>query len=282
MRNLFAFIRRYSVLMLFLLLEIISMYLLFRYNSFHQAVYMDVASEITGSIQSQYSKVNGYFSLRKENEDLRRRLNELQNQLPENFQHPDTSARLVTDTVRIDSVTATRRYLYQEAVVVNNSISQPNNYITLHRGSKQGVEPGMVVVGPNGVVGVVLDVTDNYSTVMSMLNKQSRISAKLRKTGEAGRIEWDGASPRLVQFRDIPKSVKISVGDTVQTSQYSDFPPGIMVGIVQKVIAEQSTNNYLIQVRPSTDFSRIQNVFVVKNLQRDEQLELENRTKNKK
>jgi rod shape-determining protein MreC len=281
-RNLFAFIRRYSVLMLFLLLEIISFYLLFRYNRFHQAVYMDVANEITGSLQAQYNKVNSFFSLRQENVDLRRRLNELQNQLPQNFQQPDTSARLVTDTVRIDSVLTSRRYLYHEAQVVNNSVSQPNNYITLHRGSKQGVEPGMVVVGPNGVVGVVLDVTDNYSTVMSMLNKQSRISARLKNTGEAGRIEWDGDNSRLVQFRDIPKSVKVKVGDTVLTSQYSDFPPGIMVGVISKIIAEQSTNNYLLQVRPSTDFSRIQNVFVVKNLQREEQLELESRTKNKK
>ncbi len=282
MRNLFAFIRRYSVLMLFLLLEIISFYLLFRYNRFHQAVYMDVANEITGSLQAQYNKVNSFFSLRQENVDLRRRLNELQNQLPQNFQQPDTSARLVTDTVRIDSVLTARRYLYHEAQVVNNSVSQPNNYITLHRGSKQGIEPGMVVVGPNGVAGVVLDVTDNYSTVMSMLNKQSRISARLKNTGEAGRIEWDGANSRLVQFRDIPKSVKVKVGDTVLTSQYSDFPPGIMVGVISKIIAEQSTNNYLLQVRPSTDFSRIQNVFVVKNLQREEQLELESRTKNKK
>lgn len=282
MRNLFAFIRRYSVLILFLLLEIISCYLLFRYNRFHQAVYMDVASEITGYLQAQYNTVNSYFLLREENDALRHKLSELQNRLPENFQQPDTTVQLVTDTVRVDSVVTMRRYQYQEAQVVNNSISQPNNYITLHRGSRQGVQPGMVVVGPGGVVGVVLDVTDNYATVMSVLHRQSRISARLKKTGEAGRIEWDGANPRLVQLRDIPKSVRVKVGDTVLTSQYSDFPPGIMVGVIQKVIAEQSTNNHLLQVRPSTDFSRIQNVFVVRNLQRDEQLELENRTKNKK
>jgi rod shape-determining protein MreC len=131
-------------------------------------------------------------------------------------------------------------------------------------------------------VGVVLDATENFSTIMSMLHKQSRISARLKKTGESGKIEWDGANPRLVQFKDIPKSVKINKGDTVFTSQYSDFPPGIMIGIIEKIILEQSTNNYLLQVKPSTDFSRLQNVFVVKNLQRAEQLELENRLKKKK
>lgn len=243
---------------------------------------MDAAGEITGSIQAQYSRVENYFNLKKENEDLRKRLTELQNKLPENFQVADTSSRIVSDTVAIDTSGTKRRYLYLDAQVVNNSISQPNNFITIHRGTKQGVEPGMVVLSPNGIVGVVLDATENFSTVMSMLHKQSRISARLKKTGESGKIEWDGANPRMVQFKDIPKSVKVNKGDTVLTSQYSDFPPGVMIGIIEKVIPEQSTNNYLLQVKPSTDFSRLQNVFVVKNLQRAEQMELENRLKKKK
>lgn len=243
---------------------------------------MDAAGEITGSIQTQYSKIENYFNLKKENEDLRKKLTELQNKLPENFQVADTSSRIVNDTVAIDTSGTKRRYVYLDAQVVNNSISQPNNFITIHRGTKQGVEPGMVVLSPNGIVGVVLDATENFSTVMSMLHKQSRISARLKKTGESGKIEWDGANPRMVQFKDIPKSVKVNKGDTVFTSQYSDFPPGIMIGIIEKVIPEQSTNNYLLQVKPSTDFSRLQNVFVVKNLQRAEQMELENRLKKKK
>ena len=115
-----------------------------------------------------------------------------------------------------------------------------------------------------------------------MLNKQSRISARLKKTGESGKIEWDGANPRLVQMRDIPKSVKIEKGDSVITSQYSDFPPGILIGIIEKVILEKSSNNYLLQVRPANDFSRLHNVFVVSNLQRNEQLELEDKLKKKK
>ena len=282
MRNLFAFIRRFSVLLFFLVLEVISLTLLFRYNKFHQAAYMDTAGEITGSIEAQYSKVSGYFSLKKENEALRRRLTEVQNKLAENFQSPDTSQQIITDSIPIDTLGNKRKYLYMDAEVVNNSVSQPNNYFTIHRGTKQGVQPGMVVISPNGVAGVVLDATDNFATVMSMLNKQSRISARLKKTGESGRIEWDGKNPRQVQLRDIPKSVKPAVGDTVITSQYSDFPPGVMIGVIEKVIPEQSSNNYLLQIRPANDFSRLQNVFVVSNLQRNEQLELENRLKKKK
>lgn len=279
MRNLFAFIRRFSVLLLFLLLQTVSFVLLFRYNKFHQAAYMDTAGEITGALELQYSKVNGYFRLKKENEDLRRRLNELQNKLSENFQSPDTAQRIMTDSVPVDTTGALRKYLYMDAVVVNNSVTQPNNYFTIHRGSRQGVGPGMVVLSPNGVAGVVMDVNENFATVMSMLNRQSRISAKLKKTGESGRIEWDAVNPRRVQLRDIPKSVKVKPGDTVVTSQYSDFPQGILIGTIEKVILEQSTNNYLLQVTPSNDFSRLQNVFVVANLQRAEQLELEKRVK---
>jgi rod shape-determining protein MreC len=243
---------------------------------------MDAAGEITGSIQAQYAGVEHYFNLKKENADLRRKLNELQNRLPENFQGADTSSKLITDSIPFDTTGERRRYLYMDARVVNNSVSLPTNYITLHRGSKQGVEPAMVVLGPNGVVGVVLDVTDNFSTVMSMLHRQSRISASLKKTGESGRIEWDGAIPNRVQLRDIPKSVKLQKGDTVLTSQYSDFPTGVMIGIIEKVTPEQSSNNFLIQVRTTTDFSRLQNVFVVKNLQRSEQRELEQRLQQKK
>ncbi len=243
---------------------------------------MDTAGEITGNVEAQYKKVNGYFNLKKENEELRKRLNEVQNKLVENFSSPDTTIRIVTDSVSVDTTGAKRKFLYMEAEVVNNSISQPNNYFTIHRGRMQEIEPGMVVISANGVAGVVLDVTDNFATVMSMLNKQSRISARLKKTGESGRIEWDGVNPRLVQLRDIPKSVKIEKGDSVITSQYSDFPPGIMIGIIEKVILEKSSNNYLLQVRPSNDFSRLQNVFVVSNLQRNEQLELESKLKKKK
>ena len=280
MRNLFAFIRRHAILLLFLILEILSLSLLVQYNRFHESVYMDVAGEWTGKAEEKMQNWRMYFSLKKENEALQKKVNELQNQLAQNFQIPDTSSgNILSDTIRIDSLTQYRKYLYREATVVNNSVHLPNNFITLHRGFLQNLKPGMVVVGPLGVIGVVVDVSNNFSTVMSMLHRQSRISAKLKKTGEMGRIEWDGADPRLVQMKDIPKGVKLKKGDTVLTSQYSDFPADIPVGIIEKIVPEKSTNNYLLHIRPTTDFSKIQHVFVVENLQKAEQEELENRNK---
>jgi rod shape-determining protein MreC len=282
-RNLFAFIRRHAILLLFLILEIISLSLLVQYNRFHQSVYMDIAGEWTGKAEEKMQNWRLYFSLKKENEALQQRVNELQNQLAQNFQIPDTSTgKIQSDTLLIDSLTQYRKYLYREATVVNNSVHLPTNFITLHRGYLQNIQPGMVVVGPLGVIGVVMDVSNNFSTVMSMLHRQSRISAKLKKTGEMGRVEWDGADPRLVQMKDIPKGVKLQKGDTVLTSQYSDFPADVPVGIIEKIVPEKSTNNYLLHIRPTTDFSKIQHVFIVENLQKAEQEELENRNKKTK
>ena len=278
MRNLFAFIRRYAILLLFLSLEIISMSLLVQYNRFHQSVYMDIAGEWTGKAEEKVQNLRIYFTLKEENEALKRRVNELQSQLKENYQVPDTSAATISsDTIKTDTIYEYRKYLYREATVVNNSIHLPNNFITLHRGRLQNIQPGMVVVGPQGVIGVVLDVSNNFATVMSMLHKQSRISARLKNTGEMGRIEWDGVSPQLVQMKDIPKGVKLQKGDTVVTSQYSDFPANIMVGTIEKIIPEKSTNNFLLHIRPSTEFSKIHHVFVIENLQKSEQESLENR-----
>ena len=280
MRNLFAFIRRYAIFIFFLILEIISFSFLFRYNRFHQSAYMDSAGEWTGQLEEQVQDWRIYFSLKKENEALRKKVNDLQNQLLQNFQSADTStATPKTDTIKIDSLEQYRKYLYREATVVNNSISLPNNFITLHRGKKQQIKPGMVVIGPSGIVGVVLDVSDNFSTVMSMLNRQSRISAQLKNTGEMGRIEWDGVSPERIQLKEISKGVKLKKGDSVITSQYSDFPANIMIGTIDKIMLEKSTNNYLLHVRPSTEFSKIQNVFVVENLQREEHQALELKNK---
>jgi rod shape-determining protein MreC len=244
---------------------------------------MDIAGEWTGKAEEKMQNWRLYFSLKKENEALQQRVNELQNQLAQNFQIPDTSTgKIQSDTLLIDSLTQYRKYLYREATVVNNSVHLPTNFITLHRGYLQNIQPGMVVVGPLGVIGVVMDVSNNFSTVMSMLHRQSRISAKLKKTGEMGRVEWDGADPRLVQMKDIPKGVKLQKGDTVLTSQYSDFPADVPVGIIEKIVPEKSTNNYLLHIRPTTDFSKIQHVFIVENLQKAEQEELENRNKKTK
>ena len=276
MRNIFLFIRRYFNFLFFLVLQIIALSFLFRYNKFHEAAFMGVANELTGRVSSKYSNVEYYFHLKKTNESLAAENERLLNSLKSNFQSPDSSQRTVIDTIKIDSTSSIRRYLYMSARVVNNSVSLQNNYITIHRGDKQGVKKDMGVVSANGIVGVVVNTSDNFSVVMTMLNRQSGVSAKLLNSREIGKVQWDGENPERVTLINISKSAKVNKGDSVITSGYSlSFPPNILVGTIAEVVDDKSSNFYTLMIKPSTNFYNVEYVNVVENLQRDEQKKLE-------
>lgn len=280
MRNIFLFIRSYFNFLFFLVLQIVALSFLFRYNKFHEAAFMGIANELTGRVNSKYSNVEHYFHLKKTNELLASENERLLNTLPSNFQSPDSSRHLIVDTVKTDSSASTRRYLYMSARIVNNFVSLQNNSITIHRGSMQGVKKDMGVVSANGIVGVVVNTSDNFSVVMTMLSRQSSVSAKLLKSGEVGKVQWDGDSPERVTLINIPKSAKVSKGDSVITSGYSlSFPPNIMVGTIAEVVDDKSSNFYTLMLKPSTNFYNVEYVNVVENLQRDEQKKLEESVK---
>jgi rod shape-determining protein MreC len=132
------------------------------------------------------------------------------------------------------------------------------------------------VISPTGLVGMVVNTSENFAVVMTMLNRQSSVSAKLKKTGEIGKIQWDGESPGRVTMINVPKSVQVAIGDSVVTSGYSlSFPPGVLIGTITEVINEKSSNFYTLSVKPSTNFYNVEYVTVVGNLQKDEQRKLE-------
>ena len=276
MRNIFLFIRRYFNFLFFLVLQIVALSFLFRYNKFHEAAFMGVANEITGRVGERYSNVQYYFHLKKENESLAKKNEELLNLLPSNFQPADTLVQVVTDTIPYDTLGHFRKYVWRGARVVNNSISLQNNYITIHRGENQGVRKDMGVISSDGIVGTVVNTSENFAVVMSMLNRQSSVSAKVKKTGEVGKVQWDGTSPLFVTMVNVPKSVKIAKGDTIVTSGYSlKYPENIMVGTVQEILSDKGTNFYTLKLKPATNFYSVAHVFVVENLQAEEQRKLE-------
>jgi len=280
MRNIFLFIARYSNLLFFLLLQVVSLSMLFRYNKFHQAAYMNVANEFTGRVFTRYNNIETYFSLRQENEKLRQQNADLLNQMNTNFSAPDSTVQMVTDTLRLQDMEQYRKYVFLPAKVISNSVSEQNNYITLHRGSGQGVGVNMAVMGPAGIIGKVVDVSPNMSVVMSLLHRKNSVVALLRKGSGYGEVIWDGRDPRFVNLVNIPRTVKVAKGDTVVTSPYSDiFPPGHVVGYVEAVSEERSTSMYNIRVRTATDFFSVQHAFVVKNLQKAEMDSLTKRIK---
>jgi len=279
-RNIFLFIRRYFNFLFFLVLQIVALSFLFRYNKFHEAAFMGVANELTGRVSAKYSNVEYYFHLKKTNESLAAQNEHLLNSLPSNYQAPDSSKQIITDTTRYDTLGTIRRYVWRGARVVNNTVSLQNNYITIHRGEKQGVLKEMGVVSPAGLVGRVVNISENFSVVMTMLNRQSSVSARLRKSGEIGKIQWDGRSPDFVTMINIPKSAPVAKGDSIVTSGYSlSFPPGIMIGTIAEVIDDKTSNFYSLKVKPSTNFYNVEYVTVVDNLQKEEQKKVEEAAK---
>ncbi|MBX3258004.1 MAG: rod shape-determining protein MreC [Chitinophagaceae bacterium] len=275
MRNVFLFIRRNFNFIFFLILQLTALYMLFHYNRYHEAAFMGVASEVTGRINRQYNNVEYYFNLKKTNEGLVEENRKLRNLLKQDFLVPDTSSSLVVDSIKVDSLEPHRRYLYFPAKVINNSVTSQNNYLTLSRGTAQGIAKDMAVISPTGIVGKVVHVSANMATVMSLLHSKSQVSASLQKSGETGSVEWDGKDPQVITFKNIPKSAEVKKGDTVVTSRYSTFPPGQPIGIITDIEDPQSSNFYLLKLRPLTNFFNVQFVYVVKNLQKEEQDALE-------
>jgi rod shape-determining protein MreC len=275
-RNVFLFIRRHTNFLFFLVLQIIALSILFRYNKFHEAIFMNASTEITGRINEKYNTVEYYFQLKKTNESLLKENLRLRQLLKENYEAPDSAKRLFLDTIRVDSARSVLKYRIMEAKVVSSTTSLQANYLTIHRGSAQNVRANMGVIGPQGVVGTVVNASENYATVMSLLHYHSSVIVKLKNGGERGVVKWDGLSPLFVTMRDIPKSARVAKGDSVVTSETSArFPANTMVGTVYEIVDDNTTNFYTLKIRPSTNFYNIEYVYVVDNLQYDEQKKLE-------
>ncbi len=281
MKNIFLFIRRYFNFLLFLVLQIISLTFLVRYNKTQEAAYANVANEIIGRINTQYNKVQYYFQLKETNKQLNEENTRLRNLLGLNFEGPDTARVSRIDSLIKDTLGHVRKFLWLPAKVVSNTISSETNYLTLHRGALQGVKKNMAVIGPDGVVGTVIDVSDNYCRVMSLLHRSSKVSSMLKKGNVSGTVDWDGTDPRYLTLHNIPKSTQVSKGDTVYTSTYSaNFPSYIMVGTVQSVGEEATSSTYIIRLKTATNFYSIQYVNLVENTQWDEQRRVEAATQN--
>jgi rod shape-determining protein MreC len=280
-RNVFLFIRRHFNFLFFLVLQIISLSFLFRFNKFHEAAFLNVSTEITGRFYERYNNIEYYFQLKKTNESLVAENLRLRQQLKENFEAPDSARRLVHDTLKVDSHTVIK-YMLMEAKVVNNSTSSQANYLTIHRGFSEGVRPNMGVTGPQGIVGSVVNVSKNFATIQSMLHYQFKQVAKLKHSNETGTIEWDGVSPLYVTLKNIPKSVRVEVGDSVVTTQLSSiFPANLMIGTIAEIVPDNSSTFYTLKVRPATNFGNVEYVYVIDNLQGDEQKMLEDSTRKK-
>ncbi len=269
MRYILAFIWKHSFFFLFLLLEFVSVVILVNKSYFQGSVITNFSDRITGNIFSAYSSVTGYFNLREENERLAAENAILWQKLNQGQVTTDTSSTLMIDTLNRQT------YSFTVARVISNSTNNRNNYLMLNKGKKHGIKHDMAVINPQGIVGTVVSVSDNFCWVMSALNKHSKISARINRLNQMGTVVWHGSNPVIGNLIDIPEHVKVVKGDSIYTSGYSHiFPEGIMIGTVEDIAVKEGEFFYDIDFRWSADFNSLTYVYVVKNLFREEQVEL--------
>ncbi|TMI81555.1 MAG: rod shape-determining protein MreC [Bacteroidetes bacterium] len=283
MRNIFLFIGRYFTFFVFLVFQVLALSFLFRYNKFHRAMGMGMANELTGWMNSKYANVDNYFHLKQESERIHRVNDSLINLLKSNFLNPDTATRFIRDSIPYDTLGHRRRYIWRDAEVVSNSVNAERNYIQINRGSKQGIRDNMGVLNSDlSLVGIVVNTSDNFSQVMSLLHVKNNVNAIMKKSSNAGTISWDGKNPLLLTMTGVPKSDTIAKGDTVLTGTYSlSFPPLKMIGTVASIVKDNSSSFYILLIKTAANFQNLQHVFVVENLQGDEQESLDKATRKK-
>ncbi len=269
MRNIFAFIRRYFHLLTFLLLQAFCIFLIGHYSRYHNAIFTGTANRLTGTVNKQYNTIEYYFDLKRTNDSLVKANERLLNKLKENFALPDSSVRTITDTIRIDSIEQYRTHTYLSAKVVSNSVSMQNNFIVLYGPNVKKFSIGMGIIDMNNaVVGIVTDVNGDYAVVMGMLHKDSHISARLFKSGEAGILNWDGKQPNMITLKNIPKGTVVAKGDSIVTSGLSTtFPKGLMVGLVDAIYEESGTSNLNIKLKTAANFYKLEYVYAIVNNQ---------------
>jgi rod shape-determining protein MreC len=277
MRNLVLFIWKHSFFFLFLLLEVFCIYMVVQNNYYQKASFINSSNVLSANILQTSTNVEQYFYLKNENENLAKENAELRSQILSSFDMTVNKEYTVNDT------TYHQKYVYTSAKVVNISTNRRNNYLTLNKGYKHGIQNNMAVITSTGVVGQVKDVSENFCTVMSLLHSKTTINSKIKKDGSYGPLTWDGSDFQYATLNDIPTHVRLAKGDTIVTSAYSrTFPENILVGTVDSYEREAGKYFYTIKVKLSTDFKKLTYVYIVKNIHKDEQEELENRSETEK
>jgi rod shape-determining protein MreC len=254
-------------------MEVFCFYLIFQNNSFQKAGWINSSNAFAGNVFTTVNSIKEYFALKETNELLAAENARLRSQSLGSYAKYITTKTIVGDTV------LKQQYTYIPADVVNNSVNRRNNYLTLNRGYKQGIARDMAVITSNGIVGYTKDVSANYCTVLSILNKDAKISAKVKRYDELGSLVWEGGDYRFGLLQDIGTHVKIAKGDSIVTSNFSDiFPSNIMIGTIESFVPREGGEFYNIKVRYSANLKNVTHVYIINNILRQEKIQLEERS----
>lgn len=265
MRNLLNFFIRYGAWFLFVFYAAISCFLLFQRSPFQHHVYLTSANAVVSGVYDVAANVTGYINLRDINADLQRRTADLESEVIALREHNRAlRQQLLQDSLR--TTDSLGRFRFILATVVNNSVVNPYNYITVNKGRLDSIQPEMGVMDQNGVVGVVNTVSDHHARIISLLNPNFRLSCKLRGNDAFGSLVWDGKSPYEAILEELPKQVRFHKGDTIITSGYSAvFPEGIPVGTIIGSTRGEDDNFNTLRIKLLTDFSTLSTVKVISN-----------------
>ena len=278
MRNLINFLLKYNYWFLFVIFEVASVVLLFRFNNYQQSAYFTSANTVVGAVYEVSGGISSYFHLKSVNEDLLDRNMLLEEQI-NNLEKALKERQL--DSIAVNSIRKMPQKDYQlfKARVIKNSLNLADNYITLDKGSSSGIHSEMGVVDGNGIVGIVYETSPSYSVVISVLNSKSNISCKIVGSDYFGYLKWEHGDSRYAYLKDLPRHAEFNLGDTVVTSGFSTvFPEGIMVGTVDDMSDSHDGLSYLLKIKLATDFGKLSDVRVIARNGQQEQKELENKT----
>lgn len=274
MRNLLEFLAKYNHWFVFLILEVVSMVLLFQYNSYQGSAWFSSANAVTGKLYEWDANVETFFSLTKVNQVLTQRNAYLEQEV----QKLSDSLVSVTKDSSIyhrDQFALLRNYRLIPAKVVANSVDKPGNLMTIDKGSADGIHKDMGVISGTGVVGIVYLVAEHYAIVIPVLNTKSNISCMIQNRGYFGYLRWKGGVSDLAYLEEVPRHAHFKLGDYVVTSGYSAvFPPGVRVGRILHVFNSADGLSYRVQLRLSTDFARLRDVCVIDDAAMKERLEI--------
>lgn len=259
MQQILNFIIRNKNFLLYLLLMGLAMFFTLQTHSYHKSKFINSANFLSGSIYTQLNNINQYFYLKTQNENLSEENARLRNRL----QHSQFSIeKNFVDTTKFKDT-----YLFRPVRVIKNSYSAKTNILAIDKGSKDSIQEDFGLITPKGILGIVNHTSNNYATVISILNTKSNISAQLKKTNHFGSLTWNGRSPRTVQLVDISKIAPIEVGDTIITSGRSViFPKGIQIGTIESFKLDAAGNNFEINVTLFNDMTNIEHAYIIEHL----------------
>jgi rod shape-determining protein MreC len=270
MRSLLNFLERYNNLIILLILEGIGIYLLSTRNYYHNTRVVNGIRRVTYGVEEKINNTKSYLHLRQTNENLAAENTALRNSINRLARNNNSVFFSVSDTIY------QQLYQYTTARLTSNSVNKQKNFFTINKGTRHGITNEMAVIADGGVAGAIVGCSENFSVVMSVLNLDFRLSARIKANGYFGSLSWDGRDYRKAILSDIPQHVNLSIGDTIETTGYSAvFPEGVMVGTVID-LQKPGSDFYSITVLLKTDFRRLHFVDVVANMRKQEFVELEN------